>query len=545
MNGRLPRSTGGFNLHHAGTSAIAIILLFILYPSLLAAQQQASPIALAPTPPMGWANWNHFFCDYDDGTIRSQADALVRTGMRDLGYKYLIIQECIAPTRDANGVIVPDGVRFPHGIKALVDYIHSRGLKAGIYTDVGAHTCFDHPEYQGSFYHEDQDAETFASWGIDLIEEDYCNLPKGHTGKELYAKMANAIRKTGRPMLFYICSWGNERPWEWAQGMAQLWRTDADVSWEKNHVQWSRVVQNFESNARHAVFSAPDSWNDPDMLEVGNPGLSPVEARTHFSMWAVSAAPLWAGTDLSKMDPETLATYTNPEVIAVDQDSLGAGPVKVSEDIDGLQVWDKQLATIAGGRHAVLLLNLTAAAAKISVYWKDLDLLPNALVRDLWARKDLGSFPESFAAIVPSHGSVLLRVSGETNWKKGAVYEAEWPGNVKQGSMQLVECGECSASFAMAIGSGGSEASSLIFPQVNVPQSGNYTLRLFFVRNGQGDRNIAVQVNEDKSVTIKTLSFVWGSVDVAAQLKKGDNSVGVKYSGNGSFDLDRMKMIPQ
>ncbi len=493
---------------------------------------------------MGWANWNHFFCDYDDGTIRAQADALVRTGMRDLGYKYLIIQECIAPTRDANGVIVPDTKRFPHGIKALADYIHSRGMKAGIYTDVGAHTCFDQPEYEGSFNHEAQDAATFASWGIDFIEEDYCNLPKGHTGRELYEKMASAIRKTGRPMLLYICSWGNERPWEWAQGVAQLWRTDADVSWEKDRVQWSRVVQNFESNARHAVFSAPDSWNDPDMLEVGNLGLTPVEARAHFSMWAISAAPLWAGTDVTNMATETLATYTNPEVIAVDQDSLGAGPVKVNEDVDGLQVWDKQLTTIAGGNHAVLLLNLTPAPAKMDVLWKDLGLLRNATVRDLWARKDLGSFREGFAATVPSHGSVLLRVSGETNWQKGAVYEAEWPGNVKQGSAQLLECGECSASFAVAIGGAGSAASgTLIFPRVNAPHSGNYTLKLLFVRNGRQGKNITIQVNEDKPVTLKALSFVWGWIDVPAQLRAGDNSVAVHYSGEDGFDLDRIKIV--
>ena len=497
---------------------------------------------------MGWANWNHYFCDYDEGTIRSQADAMVRTGMNELGYKYLIIQECIAPSRDSTGVIVPDAQRFPHGIKSLVEYIHSRGLKAGIYTDVGPHTCFDKPQYEGSYNHEDQDAATFASWDIDLIEVDYCNLPKGHTGRELYERMAAGIHKTGRPMLLYICSWGNERPWEWAQGKAQLWRTDADVSWEKNHVEWKRVVQNFESNARHAVFSAPNSWNDPDMLEVGIPGLTPLEAHSHFSMWAISAAPLWAGADLTNMDAETFATYTNPEVIAVDQDRLGAGPVKVREDVEGLQVWNKQLGTVAGGTHAVLLLNLTSASARVGVRWSDLALLPNAHARDLWVHKDLGSFKDGYSASIPPHGSILLKVGGETNWQKGADYEAEWPGNVRQGLVQLLECGECSASFGVAIGgnSNGDEASgSLLFPHVNAPRSGHYTLQLFFLRNGQEDKQVTVRVNDSEPVPIKILTFVWSSVDIPVELKSGENVIAVRYMGKNSFDLDQIKIVPR
>ncbi len=268
---------------HAGTAA-KIAGLFILFVGCcqlnFAQTTPASAENLAPTPPMGWASWNHFFCDYNDQTIRNQADALVSTGMRDLGYRYVLIQECIAPGRDAKGELVVDPNRFPHGMKALVDYIHARGLKAGIYTDVGPYTCYPNPRYQGSFQHEDQDAGTFASWGMDFIEMDYCNRPAGHTGREIYERMAAAIRKTGRPMLFYICSWGNESPWTWAQGKAQLWRTDADISPDKDHVEWANVVKRFESNARHSVFNAPDSWNDPDMMEVGNLGLNLTEAQT-------------------------------------------------------------------------------------------------------------------------------------------------------------------------------------------------------------------------------------------------------------------------
>jgi alpha-galactosidase len=361
---------------------------------------------------MGWASWNRYFCDYDEQTIRDQADALVTTGMRDLGYRYLIIQECIARGRDAIGNLVVDSTRFPHGLQALAEYIHSRGLKAGIYTDVGPYTCFAKPRYQGSYDHEDQDAATFAAWGIDLIEVDFCNKPEGHTGRELYSRMAAAIRRTGRPMLLYICSWGKEAPWEWGQGTAQLWRTDGDISYQKNHVKWTDIVRNFESNAQHADSNGPDSWNDPDMLEVGNAGITTVEARSHFSMWVISAAPLWAGTDLTHMDRETQAIFTNVEVIAVDQDPLGAGPIKVQSGKNGVEVWEKPLGSKSGGIKALLLLNLSRRGAIASVLWTELGLMPNASVRDLWSRKDLGQFADGYSGELPPHGSVLIKVSG-------------------------------------------------------------------------------------------------------------------------------------
>jgi len=295
-------------------------------------------------------------------------------------------------------------------MKTLADYIHSRGLKAGIYTDVGPFTCFSKPKYRGSYNHEDQDAETFASWGIDLIEVDFCNKPYDHTGKELYGRMAAGIRRTGRPMLLYICSWGREAPWEWAKGVGQLWRTDQDISYQRNHVNWDDIVRNFKSNAQHSAFNGPDSWNDPDMLEVGNAGITPIEDRSHFSMWVISAAPLLVGTDLTQMDLATHAILTNPEVIAVDQDALGAGPTRIGDYKDGVEVWEKPL---SGGTKAVLLLNLAPRNAIASIGWSDLRLRPNARVRDLWSRKDLGIFTNGYSVQIPPHGSVLLKVSGE------------------------------------------------------------------------------------------------------------------------------------
>ena len=247
------------------------------------------------------------------------------TGMRDAGYNIIIIQECITKTghRDANGVPQPDPVKFPHGMKNLVDYIHSKGLKAGIYTDVGPRTCAG---YEGSYGHEQIDALTYAQWGIDFIEEDACNKPAGHLYKDLYARMRDAIvdahKQTGHPMMFYMCVWGSERVYEWGPSHGTLWRTTGDIC-PPGHASWNRMLGNFRGDTRFPNATAPGGWQDPDMLVVGMSGLTPLEWRTHFSLWAMAAAPLWAGIDVSNLPPGALQVFTNHEVIAVDQDPIG------------------------------------------------------------------------------------------------------------------------------------------------------------------------------------------------------------------------------
>jgi alpha-galactosidase len=522
----------------------AFALLAVLVAAGHLSFPQTTPLlqaGLSPTPPMGWASWNHFFCDYTDQTIRDQADALVSSGMRDLGYRYLLIQECIAPARDAAGSVLVDGKRFPHGMKDLVDYVHSRGLKAGIYTDIGPNTCAGKP-FQGSYGYEQQDANTFAAWGIDFIEMDYCNRPEGVTGRTIYERMAAAIQKTGRPMLFYICSWGNESPWTWAQGKAQLWRTEGDISPNKNRVDWTSVVKNFESNARHAVFSAANSWNDPDMMEVGNPGLTPDEAQTHFSMWVISAAPLWAGNDLTDMTDSIRSIYTNSEAIAIDQDPLGAGVSKVKEYGNGLEVWMKPLGTFGSGTDAVLLLNLTAAPAEVAVQWSDLELSGRAAVRDLCAHKELGEFRDGYKARIPAHGSVLLKVSGEFSWTQGATYEAEWPGNVRGGDAALIPCPECSQGYAVALHGGGkgSQGSSLAFTHIGVPASGRYWMNLAYAYNDSGDKTVQMQVNGGQPADIQLPGAVFGSTRIPVELNKGDNSIVFRFTGENSANIDRL-----
>jgi alpha-galactosidase len=522
-----------------------VVVLLVCWPPIFAQPGAKAQADLAPTPPMGWASWNHFFCDYKDQTIRDQADALVSTGMRDLGYRYVLIQECIAPGRNSSGELIVDPVRFPDGMKALVDYIHSRGLKAGIYTDVGPYTCNPKPRYQGSYGHEDQDAKTFASWGIDLVEMDYCNLVPGHTGREVYQRMAAAIQNTHRPMLFYLCPWGNEDPWTWAQGKAQLWRTTGDISPKQDRVEWASVVENFQLNARHAAFSAPNSWNDPDMLEVGNPGLNPGEARSHFSMWAISAAPLWAGNDLTRMDTATRGIYTNAEVIAVDQDPLGAGPAKVREDRKGLQVWMKPLGSIGSGANAVLLLNLTAVPAEIAVQWSDLGLTGKAEVRDLWTHQNLGQITTGYRTQIPPHGSVLLKVTGTFSWSKGATYQAEWPGNLRTGAAKYVVCQECDGGYAVWLPGTRdthNDGSSLNLTHIVVPSSGRYWVTLYGMQSVSAGENIAMRINQGRPIQILIRGAGEKSTAVPVQLNRGNNSITFTPVDAEDVAIDRLSL---
>ncbi|MGB6728707.1 MAG: glycoside hydrolase family 27 protein [Terracidiphilus sp.] len=383
-------------------------LLFALAFLLMAGSAKASTSGsdVAPTPPMGWANWNSLGCNYDEGTIRAIADRLVSSGMRDAGYKYLIIQECIVPVghRAPDGTLLPDAHKFPNGIPALVAYIHAKGLKAGIYTDLGPKTCAN---YEGSYQHEEQDAQTFASWGVDLIEEDFCYKPTGYTAAQLYTRMRDAIAHTGRPMFFYICDWGSELAWTWAPSLANAWRSTGDVG-GPGHADWNRIVRNFDLNAIHAASGEPNHWSDPDMLEVGVPGISQLEEQSLFSLWAMSAAPLWAGNNLVTMSQNTLQTLTNREVIAVDQDPLGQPATLITEEDPGLQVWARPLAGEQSPQ-AVLLFNRNAEPAKMHIQWADLGIYGPAAVRDLWAHRDLGILPSEYTATVPAHGNVMLR----------------------------------------------------------------------------------------------------------------------------------------
>lgn len=353
--------------------------------------------ALAPTPPMGWNSWNHFACDVNEQTIRETADAMVSSGMRDAGYRYVVIDDCWQVSRDGAGTLVADPQRFPHGIKALADYVHSKGLLFGIYTDAGTNTCQGRP---GTLGHEVQDARTFAAWGVDYVKEDWCHA-RGLDAPTQYRKFRDALTHTGRPIVLSLCEWGYNQPWDWAPKIGQLWRTTDDIE-----DKWSSMLSNLDQSAQHAAVAGPGHWNDPDMLEVGNGGMTDDEYRAHFSLWAVMAAPLIAGNDLRSMSDATRAILTNHEVIAVDQDSLGAQGMLVSEGPPDLQVWARAL---RDGSRAIVLLNRSDTSAKITASFHRAGLYgDSASVHDLWSHRDLGTFGGSFATTVAPHGVVMI-----------------------------------------------------------------------------------------------------------------------------------------
>jgi len=381
-------------------------------PAAAPAPSAALPLgpSLAPTPPMGWNSWNRFGCNVSERVVLGAADALVKTGLKAAGYRYVVIDDCWQIKRDAAGEIVADPARFPSGIRALADAVHARGLKLGIYSDAGTMTCAKRP---GSKGHEVDDARAYAAWGVDYLKYDWCNT-EGQDTREAYGTMSRALRATGRPMILSICEWGTTRPWLWAPGIGQLWRATGDIQdcWDCGN-SWGGmgVVHIIDLMAELYPFSGPGHWNDPDMLEVGNRGLTLAESRSHFSFWALFAAPLMAGNDLQTMSADIREILTNREVIAVDQDPLGIQGRKV-RDNGPHEVWMKPL---ADGTRAVILFNRGTEESPITVEWEDIGLFQGsrASVRDLWKGIDAGTFRARYQAKVRPHGVVMLKITAE------------------------------------------------------------------------------------------------------------------------------------
>jgi alpha-galactosidase len=370
-----------------------------------AAQAASTP---PPTPPMGWNSWNHFEAKIDDATVRAQADAMVSTGLARAGYQYINIDDTWEGTRGPDGAIRPNA-KFPD-MKALADYVHSKGLKLGIYSSPGAKTCAG---YEGSLGHEAQDARTYAAWGIDYLKYDLCSLgpsmqaagglEKAHAIElAAYMKMGEALKATGRPIVYSLCQYGFYQPWRWGRSVGGVaWRTTGDIT-----DKFPRMIQIAESQAGLSKFQTPGAWNDPDMLEVGNGGMNATEYRTHMSLWAILAAPLLAGNDLTKMSPETLAVLGNKTVIAIDQDPLGKQGDRLRQE-GPLEVWTRPL---AGGAHAVGLFNLSDLPTNMTFTASDVGAKGPVRLHDVWADKALGKLA-TYSAVVPAHGVVLLRVA--------------------------------------------------------------------------------------------------------------------------------------
>jgi alpha-galactosidase len=383
------------------TPSLLTFALTLLVSQFSFAQTKPAESALALTPPMGWNSWNAFHLQISDALIRAQADALVKSGMKDAGYQYIVIDGGWEGTHDADGVFHSNPQTFPD-MKALCDYIHSLGLKAGIHTSPGPTTCAGH---EASYGHERQDAKTFADWGIDFIKYDWCSGDKVYKPEEMqsaYRKMRDAIQATGRPMLYSLCQYGIQDVWKWGPSVGgQMWRTTGDLQDSYFHM----MTVGFGQNGLEK-YADPGHWNDPDMLEIGNSGMKPDEWRTQMTLWCMLAAPLFAGNDLTKTKKPALEILTNPDVIAVDQDPDGIQGHCAKQE-GPIQIWVKPLhdKTIA-----LAVFSIEGHLMDVTVDFKELGLPQKLQARDLWQHDDWKPYESSLTVTLPKHGAVLLRI---------------------------------------------------------------------------------------------------------------------------------------
>ncbi len=386
---------------------ISLIVLLILFSSIGFSQKFKN---LALTPPMGWNSWNCFGPNINEKLIKEIADAMITTGMKDAGYIYVVIDDGWQIGRDANGNIIPDPKKFPNGIKALADYIHSKGLKFGIYSCAGRKTCQGLP---GSRGYEYQDARTYADWGVDYLKYDWCYHGKQNS-EASYKLMRDALYAAGRPIVLSICEWGTTKPWLWARDIGHLWRTTEDIldCWdcvnEWGGMGWTLIL---DKQVGLEKYAGPGHWNDPDMLQVGNEGMTVNEYRAHFSMWCILAAPLMAGNDIRNMSDEIKEILTNKELIAIDQDPLGKQGIKIT-DIGDYEIWVKEL---SGEELAVALLNKGETSVNAIIQWSTIlrkfNFQENTYkIRDLWKKRFVGKTDKVFKVRVPVHDVVLVRL---------------------------------------------------------------------------------------------------------------------------------------
>jgi len=380
-------------------------LLLVLALPLCANAEKFKGLAL--TPPMGWNSWNTFELNINENLIKETAEAMIKNGMRDAGYTYIVIDDgWESMERDSNGNIVPDPNKFPGGMKALGDYLHERGFKFGIHNCAGTKTCAGYPGGRG---HEFQDARAYASWGVDYLKYDWCNHGTANA-EETYRTMGNALYATGRPIVYSLCEWGNTKPWEWAKDIGHLWRTTGDITdcydcQQVYSLGWKFILA---SQIGLEKYAGPDHWNDPDMLEVGNPGLTLAESRSHFSLWCILAAPLMAGNDVRKMSDEIRDILTNKEVIAIDQDPLGKQGYQYMLHV-GKEIWAKEL---SNGCWAVCFFNNGLDDVKLKVNWSNLPFLKGSYtIRDLWQKKDIGSTEKEYLGDLPARDVILVKLT--------------------------------------------------------------------------------------------------------------------------------------
>ena len=378
---------------------------------------------LASTPPMGWNSWNTFGHHINENVVRETADALVSSGLKDHGYEYVVIDDCwsIKDRRDGNGDLIADPEKFPNGIKALADYVHSKGLKIGIYSDAAEMTCAGYP---GSLDFEEQDAKLWASWGIDFLKYDYCYAPlfDQAIAIERYTRMGEALRNSGREFLFSLCEWGNQSPHLWGRQVGgHMWRVSGDVfdSWVNIHMNgWHSIGIDVSIDIAQDVhaYGGPGGWNDLDMLvvglqgkgQIGGNGMSFLEYQTHMSLWVIACSPLMIGCDVRKLDSVTASLLMNGKILAVNQDTLGI-PARRVKQIGTCDIWTKPL---VDSSVVVAVINRGSRAEDINLKARDIGLLDTSkLARNLWAGQDIADFKAELSLTVKPHETILLNVS--------------------------------------------------------------------------------------------------------------------------------------
>jgi alpha-galactosidase len=400
-----------------------IVLFFVNCLVLQFNGYSQSALTLAPTPPMGFNTWNTFQTKINEDMLQAMVDTFVSSGMKAAGYQYFVLDDgWMAMERDKSGNLVADPVKFPHGMKAFADYVHSKGLKFGIYNCAGWKTCAGYPGTRG---HEFEDARLYASWGVDFLKFDWCNTDSLNT-REAYRTMHAALDSTGRPIVFSICEWGSHEPWLWSGGVGELYRTTGDISasfaHDKDMGGWTAlsVVGILDRQIPIRKYNGPNHWNDPDMLEVGN-GMTMVEDKSHFSLWCMLAAPLAAGNDLRKMSAQTRGILTNKEMIDVDQDGLGLAAFKMDMP-DSVELWVKPL---KNNLWALCFFNRTGSTRKINLDWKDLHIKDGLsgrqldfkessyALKDLWNKKTtaFGLTNKKLEYDLSSHDVLVLKLS--------------------------------------------------------------------------------------------------------------------------------------
>lgn len=527
-----------------------LVILLVLYYLSGFSQSSKSPL-------MGWASWNQFGAKIDESIIKGQADAMASTGLAAAGYKYLNIDDGFFNGRNTDGSLKIDSIKFPYGMKSLVDYIHSKGLKAGFYSEAGENTCGSQWSGQpggvngGMYNHDQQDADLFFKiWGFDFLKVDYCGgLVQKLDEKTRYTAIKKAINNTGRTDInFNACRW--QFPGTWVTRVADSWRMSNDINFAPgSKAQWKSILGIIDLNKYLAPYASQGHYNDMDMLEVGR-GLTAEEDKSHLSMWCILSSPLVLGNDLTKMSAETKEIITNAEVIAVNQDTTGLQAHLISDNGAGLQIWAKPLNGKQSKERAVVLFNRTEAPVSMSVKWKDLNLAGSATVRNLWSHTDLGSMDSMYTATVPSHGVVMLKVTGKQA-KLQEVFEAEYAwinnfnltqnGEVLSGQGRVIADSKCSG-HAKAAWLGNRADNYIEFRNIYANFAGNYNLTLTYISAGNQQATLSVNGQDTllKYLISKPLTPTNNTFTV--KLNKGYNTIRFSNATDWLPDIDKIQL---